>query len=764
MLQPGAARGQLGGWVVDVVTLGLGTERNFGRARFRTVTFVIGTALALLAVRLYVLQVRRHAEFQQKSESNFIQVRRVRHERGHMRDRDSRILVDNRPSHDVSLTPAFMPQTRTTLSLMLRRAGIDADAREVAKALPDLVARDRPPPLVVASGLTMRQSRGMEAQLGDLRLSGMELVEDGQGAQSLVLYPLEWPSVPLVYRRLKELLELTEEQLADLKKDVRKARGLNRFVPLIVRQNLPWDAYSRISHFASLGELPGVDVVESVVRQYREGSLAAHVFGYMNEVSGSELDQLARQGYQRGDYVGRRGLERSYESLLRGQDGQMKVVVDAKGRRINDGRVAALLGEERREAPTSGLTLVLTLDMDLQKTAETAFRGTAGAVVAVEVNTGSILAMASFPAYDPNVVSSRLTGEQKRALDSDPLQPWINKAVQQHYAPGSTFKVLTAVAGLLENKITPDTQLYCPGFFQLGRTRWRCFNRGGHGSLSLRKAVQVSCDSYFYRLGHMLGATPLAQRVRALGLGRRTGIPLDGEIPGIIADEDYYISRFGSYQGGYVVNNAIGQGDVAVTPLQLAMAYAAVINGGILFEPRLVLRAEDTAGRVVKLYPPKERVRVQLPERGLQDIILGMGDVVKPGGTASGVMWQDDPPGLGHWLRTSGVQMGGKTGTAQVVRLSKSVSHIDSDKQTYLLRDHAWFSGFAPLDKPEIVVVTLTEHGGFGGRTSAPVSAAVIRTYFEKKGFKAGAVPWVPRPKPAKPDEPEETVHEDGGE
>ncbi len=744
-----------------MVSYGLGAERSFSKTRFRAVTTVVAVALSLLVVRLYVLQVRRHVEFRQKSESNFIQLRRVPHERGILKDRTGRILVDNRPAHDVTLTPSFLPDARANLARILRRAGIPADAKEMSDALSDAVAQEQPSPILVARHVSADARSVVESELSELRQGGLETSPDGTGAYDLWLHPLEFPSRSLIYRRLRELLELSDEQMDDLTREVAKARGLNRFVPLVVRQNLTWEAYARISHAASLGGLPGVDVVESVTRHYLEGVTASHVLGYMNEVSPQELEQLSAQGYQRGDNLGRRGLERSYERMLRGRDGQEKVVVDAKGRRINDIRADGLLGEERRVAPVAGESLVLTLDMDLQHAAEQAFRGQAGAVVAVEVATGSILVLASFPSYDANVVSGRMTPDQKRALDMDPLQPWINKAIQQHYAPGSTFKIFTAIAGLLEGRITPDSALPCPGFFSLGRTTWRCFNRFGHGPISLRKSIQVSCDSYYYRLGYQLGADLLAQHVRSFGMGRRTGIPLDGETPGIIADEAYYVSRFGSYQGGYVVNNSIGQGDVAVTPLQLAMAYAAVVNGGILFEPRLLLRTEDPAGRPIRHIKPVERARIKLPERGMPELMAGMGDVVKAGGTAAGVAYQDNPPGLGLWLRTSGVSIAGKTGTAQVVRLSKNVMHVDASKVDYLSRDHAWFAGFAPLEAPEIVVVTLTEHGGFGGAMSAPVSAAVMKAYFEKKGIKAR-----PERLPALVDAPAPVpqLHEDAGD
>jgi penicillin-binding protein 2 len=723
-----------------VYDLGLGGERMFGKTRFRVLGGLVLLAVCILVGRLYVLQVVRHDEFRQKSESNFIQTRRVPHARGAMKDRDGRVLVDNRPAHDVFVTPAFLPSARTALQRLLRAAGSDQSVKHVETLLGQALEQPEPPVMElvrdVSPSRVAKLKTMLEQEEGGLPV-GVELVVGPGGTATLNLYPLEFPSTPQVFRRLSQMLDLSPEALAEVRRDVAKARGLNRFVPTVVKQVIPWDVYVRVAHATSLGELPGVDVVESVVRRYREGTLGSHVLGYMNEVSASELQVLAALGYQRGDYLGRRGLERTFEKVLRGQDGQERVVVDAKGRRLSDERARLLLGDDRVVEPQGGKSLVLTIDLDLQRAAEGAFRGRAGAVVAVEVATGSILALASFPPFDPNVVSTRLSAADKRALDTDPLQPWINKAIQQHYPPGSTFKVITALAGLEENKIGPDSAMPCPGFFSLGSTTWRCFNRGGHGWLPLTQAVTVSCDAYFYRLGHMMGANALAKRARDLGLGRRSGIPLDGEIPGIMPDEQYYRDRFGAYSGGYVVNNSIGQGDVTVTPLQLAMAYATILGGGTLFEPRLVLRAEDELGNTVQEFPPREREHVVVPERGLTAIMEGMKGVVKPGGTAAGLPYKDDPPGLGLWVRTSGIPLAGKTGTAQVVRLSKAVAHVDAATVEYRQRDHAWFAGYAPADKPEIVVVTITEHGGFGGSVSAPVSASVMRAYFEKKGFLA---------------------------
>jgi penicillin-binding protein 2 len=381
--------------------------------------------------------------------------------------------------------------------------------------------------------------------------------------------------------------------------------------------------------------------------------------------------------------------------------------------------------------PVTGRTLVLSLDGTMQRAAEESFGGVAGSVVALEVETGFVLAMASFPTYDPNAVTGPQAKQMKRLLDLDKNRPWTNKVIQDHYAPGSTFKAITAAAGLRNQLITETSSRHCPGFFRLGRAAWRCYSRGGHGPIALVRALQFSCDTYFYSLGYDLGPDRLAETGRMFSFGSRTGIDIGGESPGIMPDRAYYERRFGAYTPGLVVNNAIGQGDVTVTPLQLAVAYAAIANGGRVMKPQLVREVLDEHGAVVHEFAP-----VQSADLGLSPELMGLmneslAHVTDPGGTASGLWWRRDRyADMSKWLRDTGTVIVGKTGTAQVVRLSKSIAHVKAEDMPYEQRDHAWFVGYAPQGAPEVVVVTMTEHGGFGGSTSGPVTAEVLRAWF----------------------------------
>jgi penicillin-binding protein 2 len=305
--------------------------------------------------------------------------------------------------------------------------------------------------------------------------------------------------------------------------------------------------------------------------------------------------------------------------------------------------------------------------------------------------------------------------------------------LQEHYAPGSTFKAITAAAGLHEKEITETSSRACPGFFRLGRNSWRCFKREGHGPIALVRALQFSCDSYFYSLGYDLGPDRLSAMGRLFSFGARTGIDIGGESPGIMPDKAYYVRRFGAYTPGLVVNNAIGQGDVTVTPLQLAVAYAAIANGGKVMKPQLVRSVLDARGVVVEDHAPVQVADVGLSAHDLSLLKEALAHVTEAGGTAAGLLSRHDRyADMSAWLRESGMTIVGKTGTAQVVQLSKKVKHVRAEDVAYEQRDHAWFVGFAPYDRPEIVVVTMTEHGGFGGSTSGPVTAEVLRTWFTK--------------------------------
>jgi penicillin-binding protein 2 len=728
-------------------------EVAFPASRFTVASLLAAAVMAVLIGRIYLLQVIRGDIYRAKSESNFIQERRIAHNRGAMLDQTGRVLVDNRPSHDVYMTLAFLPDSAHGVRIIRDAIGLSSEeASALDKSL--LAAVDLPDDrIMVRDHIDADRCAALEQAVTKSDIDGVVVVYDPLDAARgcLVLARARaFPSRAAVFRRLRDLLGLAPDEMADyVEKAGKKARGLGRFKPTLLIEDTGFDGYARVEAEVALGRLPGIDVVDSKRRRYRHGVFAPHLLGFTNELSAIELEAKKADGYRLGDRVGRRGIEAAFEKTLRGQDGIQRVVVDAKGRRRETPWAASLLGDDAREDPVSGHDLVLTIDERMQRTAETSFLGLAGSVVAIDAKTGFVLALASFPTFDPNDVTGARGGKAWAKLIQDPLRPLTFKAIQDHYAPGSTWKAVTAIAGLREKLITPSTVKMCPGSFRLGRAMWRCYARGGHGPIALLKALQASCDTYFYSLGYELGPDRLADTARLLGFGAPTGIGIDREIPGIVPDRAYYVRHHGAYTPGLVVNTGIGQGDLAVTPLQLAVAYAAIVNGGSVMRPQVVSEVREANGALVLRHDPVEVRHVDLDPAVLTAVKDSLSHVMEGGGTAAGLMWRRDMPELSKWLRESGIRIGGKTGTAQVVRLSKDVDHVKPEDVPYEQRDNAWFVGFAPVENPEIIVVTMTEHGGFGGSMSAPVTAAVMKTFFEEVRPR-----FVPKPPPMKPPAP----------
>ncbi|MBI5547578.1 MAG: penicillin-binding protein 2, partial [Deltaproteobacteria bacterium] len=600
--------------------------RDF-RVRFVVISIVMGIALLLLIGRLYHLQIQRGAEFKEKGIDNFIKETRLPADRGMILDNRGRILVDSRPSYNVTLTPAFCQPS----------------GKPKGYCLDEIIPR------------------------------------------------------------LATYLSLDADEVARVIEQYQRARRLERFRDFAVKVDVDLDSLDRFE--ANRLDLAGVDVVIAPHRRYRHGTLAAHVLGYMNEISGDELAGFEAQGtthgYQLGDYIGRRGVERRFEGDLRGTDGTIKSVVDAKGRKNPDSDF--LLADIDWLTPAkSGHNLVLSLSLPLQQVAEKAFeRATAGAIVAVDVNTGFLLAVVSKPAYDPNKLTGRITRAELKAISEDPLEPLIFRVAQQHYHPGSTFKVVTALAGLEQGIISSTTGASCNGGYSLGKRRWRCHKDSGHGLVNLHTALAWSCDTFFYQAGDRMGVDPIADISRKLGLGRVPGLDLSPETPGVVPSVEYH-NRItpGGYTKGLALNTSIGQGDNNVSPLQLAMAYAAIGNGGTLYKPQVVRRIEDGEGHLVRAIEPVVAGKLDIKPQSLALVVDGLRAVVnEPGGTA----YSKRPKGLD-------VVIAGKTGTAQVIALGEK--RVKKDQMEYFTRDHAWFAAFAPADAPEIAVVVLNEHGG----------------------------------------------------
>ncbi|MHB1843511.1 MAG: penicillin-binding protein 2 [Deltaproteobacteria bacterium] len=520
-----------------------------------------------------------------------------------------------------------------------------------------------------------------------------------------------------VIGRMSAYLGLTAEEQAHVREKLAQAKGLVRFKPFLVKVDLDREAVDVFE--AHRSELDGIDLIPAPHRNYRQGTLGAHLLGYLSEVGPDELDALQAKGldYHEGDYIGRRGVERAFERWLRGRDGAERVVVDAKGRRLV-GRESLIPESDRVKPSHPGNNVVLSIDERLQKVADESFPGKAGAVVALDPNTGFILAIVSRPEFDPNRLTGRVTRAELLAMAQDPLKPDLFRPVQEQYHPGSTFKVVTALAGLGHHAITPESDTSCNGGYSLGRRRWRCWKDGGHGLVDLHRAIVQSCDTFFYWVADRMGIDALAETARGLGLGRPTGLGLGAEVAGIIPDVAYHDRVTpGGYQRGFALNAGIGQGDVNVTPLQMALLYAAIANGGTVYRPQVVRRIEDPDGKTLKVFEPEVTGRLSVRPEDLAAVVKGLTGVVnEPGGTA-------------YRSRLKDVVVAGKTGTAAVVAYGENL-HAKLD---YWHNDHGWFCAFAPADKPEIAVAVINEHAGHGGSASAPTAMAVIQAYFDEK-------------------------------
>jgi len=470
-------------------------------------------------------------------------------------------------------------------------------------------------------------------------------------------------------------------------------------------------------------ELPGVRVLPAPVRAYPYGELGAHMLGYMREVDAEILAERPEGGYRAGDRLGAVGVERRWESYLKGQRGFRRFIMKkTRSERIED-LEDRYLGEGHLQEPAPGRDISLTVDIELEKSAEQAMRGhLAGAVVIVDVRTGRVLAALSKPSFNPNVVSG---GSGKAAVQeafnryfSDPLKPTLDRTISAAYPPGSTYKPFTALSGLEAGLIQPDGEVDCRGGWEYGKRYFRC--TGVHRGVNLHEALVQSCNSYFYELGTRIQIDQLAELGSRYGFGAGTGVGVNPEARGRMPTRAWYTRRYkGAFRGGFTLLAAIGQGATTVNVLQLALAYGALANGGTLYRPQVVRSIETSDGTVVQDFPPRVRRMVEVDQPKLDLVRAAMVDVVL------------DKKGTAHAGRIEGVDLAGKTGTAQVSQLAPRGS--DQANVEYFNRDHAWFAGFAPAQSPEVAVIVLVEHGGGGGKNAVPVAMRIVRDWQRMK-------------------------------
>ncbi len=696
---------------------------------------VAATTFLVVAMRLYSLQVQQGEDFRVLSQNNFVQRKRLEHQRGEIVDRANRVLVTNRPSVNVYVTPAFFPPARRMVLRLGAAAGLPrSEALAVSRALSKAVAEEGPA-ILLARNLTVDQVAALRSLQQSLEIPLEALPVTTQGpipsnrAPRMAAYidPDHFPSTTLVLRRLQRAMGWTDKGMRPLLRRVRRARGLERYQDIIVRRDVPPNVEGRLGLLVQLGDLPGVTVRRATARQYVNGQAAAHLLGYINELRPRELRERRDQGYRLGDSIGRRGVERTFEEELRGTDGRETVVVDSKGR-MQRSMLAESLREDvgKREAPIPGNRVVLTLDLELQRAAEEAFNGQAGSVVVMEVNTGRLLVVTSTPSFDPNLVAGYFDPAEKARLDAmKDRRPWRFRAIQDYFAPGSTFKVVTALAALKAGMVQRDDKVRCSGAYQLGNTRFRCWKDEGHGQVNLTRSLARSCDVYYYTLGARMGLNPIAAMGRSMGFGVRTGVNLASESKGIMPDAAWYKKRYGYYTLGAAVNVSIGQGAVSATPIQLAVSFAALANGGRVYRPQVALRIERYDAEAREIAPEVLR-ELDVSAQHLALVREGLRQVVNA------------PFGTAYRKRLKDVEVAGKTGTAQVAKLGKDRKKSRSKDLAWKLRDHAWFGAFAPADDPQIVVVVLNEHGGGGSSSAAPIAMKVAQAWFDQQKRVAG--------------------------
>lgn len=531
------------------------------------------------------------------------------------------------------------------------------------------------------------------------------VLADNRPAFDLFVIPEDVKDKEEFASALGSLLGIPPEEI------LRKLQDRKRppFEPVRIKEDLSWEELSRVK--AQQMDLPGVKVSVVPVRIYPYGGLAAHLLGTVGEISREELRRHQGEGYDIGDYIGKTGLEASWEEYLRGTKGGRQVEVDALGREL---RVL------REVAPIPGWDLHLTIDLDLQRKAEELLRDKAGAIVALDPSTGAVLAMASSPCYDPSAFARGIPPERWEALSSDPLRPLTNRAIQGLYAPGSIFKIVVASAALAMGKVNPQEPVFCGGKMFVGKRVFRCWKEEGHGWTALRKAIVQSCDIYFYQLGLRVGPEAMADYARAFGFGSPTGISIPGEKAGFIPSPSWKRRRGERWYDGETAVMAIGQGPTLVTPLQMARMIAALANGGVLYQPMLATEVVHPEAKGRRSYRPRAVGRLPLTPEDLGLLREALVGVV-----------QDDR-GTGRAARLSGVTVAGKTGTAQVVKMGER--RRKPSELPYRLRDHAWFVAYAPAEDPTIAIAVVVEHGGNGGSAAAPLAGELIREWMRIGG------------------------------
>lgn len=594
-------------------------DSDWYRQRITGALICVLVAFVVLLLRLLYLQIVMGEEYLTLSLNNRIRLQSIDPPRGLIYDRNDDVLVENRPSFDVTITLK--------------------DARPVEKTIAKLADHLGVPP------------------------------------QELML-------------------------------KLSTSKGRSAYKPIMLLQDIGRDALAAIE--AHKYDLPGIEINVKLARHYLNVKDAAHLIGYLSEINSTELAEGRYPDRRRGDFIGKFGAEKAFEKYLQGTRGGRQVEVNANG------RVVRVL---KTVAAKPGQNIHLTIDHVLQKKAELLLQGVAGAAVAMEPESGRILALASSPSFDQNYFASGMSHEQWDSLISNPFRPMENKAIQGEYPPGSTYKIITALAGLEERVVDESTEFFCPGYHKFGNRVYRCWKRGGHDNVDIVKALAESCDVYFYQVGQLLGVDRLAWYAKASGLGFPTGINLGKENRGLIPTAAWKKKRTGiPWQRGETLSVAIGQGFNLATPLQMVGLTSAIANGGTRYKPMILEAIKSADGRVIHKTKPQVIGKIPLSKSSLDLVRKGLWEVVNgEKGTARG-------------SRLADIEISGKTGTSQVISRKKNDTRPEEERPAHL-RPHAWFIAYGPSVAPEIAVAVLVEHGEHGSSAAAPIAAEMIKTF-----------------------------------
>jgi penicillin-binding protein 2 len=548
------------------------------------------------------------------------------------------------------------------------------------------------------------------------------LLVDNYPSVSCFLVPDQTQSIEADLPKIARGLHMTEDQIRAV---LVKYRSAPKYQPLPLKSDITPDEKEFIE--AHRDELPELETIDVQRRLYPREGFAANLIGYTGEVSEDMLNQSKYAYYEPGDVVGRSGVEESYDAMLRGTDGSRDVLVDSHGREV--GRLGF-------EHAIPGKDLKLSIDIDIQRAAEQALGNKTGAVIALDPHTGEVLAMVSRPSFDPNDFAVHISRDTWAKLITDPNHPLLNKAIQAQLAPGSTFKIIMSVAGM-EEGVSQTLHVNCPGGGTFYGRFFKCWLHSGHGGVELTKGIYQSCDTYFYTLAERLGIEKIAKWAHALGLGQRTGIDLPNEVAGVMPSEEWKMKTFHEkWYAGEVISVGIGQGAVAVTPVQMARAIAGIASGGVLKRPHVVMQDQlppTYLQAMIDSYPGSGDSTFPLSAEAWQKITDAMFEVTQPEGTAPSA-------------HLDGVDFAGKTGSAQVVS-NEFKGRVGGGAST---KDNAWFVGVTPRRNPEIVVCTLFE-GGEHGRLAGRLAAQIIGAYVNKQRRLENNLLQVSAPQPAAP-------------